>query len=176
MSSKCLNVSSYLSTALIQLEALLLRKSWVISAFIFIKTLTHHNSFTQTFIFAQKVIFCKIKFLISSYHASLHEIAHQKVERLSLSSKIWWDDDLKFDEMTLSSSLMRWRFFRQVWWIVLVKFDEMLRQVWWVAFVKFDEMLRQVWRRIIDVARQIENKHTSFDNREWACVIRQEWD
>jgi hypothetical protein len=139
MSSKCLNVSSYLSTALIQLEALLLRKSWVISAFTFIKTLTHHSSFTQTSIFAQKVIFCKIKFLISSYHASLHEIAHQKVERLSFFSKVWWDDDLKFDEMTLSSNLMRWRFFRQVWWVAFVKFDESLSSSLMRCFVKFDE-------------------------------------
>jgi hypothetical protein len=93
--------------------------------------------------------------------------------------------------MTLSSSLMRWRF-RQIWWNdAFVKFDEMtffssnlinrFRQVWWVAFVKFDEsshfkfdeMLHQIWHLVINVARQIENKHTSFDNREWACVIRQ---
>jgi hypothetical protein len=32
------------------------------------------------------------------------------------------------------------------------------------------------WRLIINVARQIENRHTSLDNQEWACVIRQKWD
>jgi hypothetical protein len=40
---------------------------------------------------------------------SLQKIAYQKVEKLFLFSKIWWDDVIKFDE-SLSSNLMKWRF------------------------------------------------------------------
>jgi integrase len=65
------------------------------------------------------------------------------------------------------SSLMRWRF-------SLSSLMSRFRQVWWVVFVKFHEISQQIWRLIIDAARQIENRHTSLDNREWACVIRQD--
>jgi hypothetical protein len=78
--------------------------------------------------------------------------------------QVWWDDAfVKFDEITLSSSLMRWRF-RQSWWD-----DVFFRQDWWVALVKidesshFDKMLCQAWRLIIKVARKVGNEHTSFD-------------
>jgi hypothetical protein len=80
----------------------------------------------------------------------------------------WWNDVIKFDK-SLSSNLMKWRFH-------LSSLMNRFRQVWWVILLKFDEMLRQAWRLIMNVARQIENKHTSLDNREWACVIRQKWD
>ncbi len=125
----------------------------------FIRTLTYHNNLTQ-----QKWSSARLSF---SHHVSLHKIAHQKVEELSFFSKIWWDDDLKFDEMTLSSSLIKWRF-------SLSSLMSRFHQVWWVVLVKFNEISQQIWRLIINVARQIENKHTSLDNREWACVIRQD--
>jgi hypothetical protein len=81
---------------------------------------------------------------------------------------IWWDDVIKFDE-SFSSDLMKWRFHSS-------SLMNRFRQIWWIVFFKFDEMFRQAWRLIINVVRQIENKHTSLDNRKWACVIRQKWD
>jgi hypothetical protein len=98
------------------------KKSWIISTSIFIKTLIYHSNFTQTFIFAQNKWFsARLSF---SHHVSLHEIVHQKVKKLSFFSKVWWNDDL---------NLMKWRF-RQFWWN-----DVFFRRIWWVAFVKFNE-------------------------------------
>ncbi len=88
----------------------------------------------------------------------MHEIAYQKVEKLSFFLKVWWDVDhqiwwdalIKFDEIRLikfdEMSLIR---FDE---IQLIRFDEMSSvrfdeksscsyQVWWVAFVKFDKSL-----------------------------------
>jgi hypothetical protein len=71
----------------------------------------------SSFIFAQKWFFVKLSF---SHHVSLHEIVYQKVKKLSFFSKslmrrrsqIWWNDAfVKFNEITLSSILMRWRLF-----------------------------------------------------------------
>jgi hypothetical protein len=101
----------------------------------------------------------------------MHEIAYQKVEKLPFSLKVWWDAAhqiwwvafVRFDEMTFS----------------LIKFDESLSSFDEVtfSFIKFDEPLSSSLMRclIIDAARQIENRHTSLDNREWACVTRQKW-
>jgi hypothetical protein len=104
---------------------------------------------------------------------SLQKIAHQKVEKLSFFSKIWWDDAfLRLDEMTLSNLMNR---FRQIWWD-----DVFIHQVWWIAFVKFDESLIMSLMRCLvnfnDVSSQtsldksrinmrhsiIENKYASF--------------
>ncbi len=137
--------------------------------------------------------------LSSSNQVSLQKIANQKVEKLSDLSKIWWNSVafVKFDE-SLSSFWWDDVFVHQVWWAAFVIWwDDVFthqvwwvarqvwwvarqvwwvaRQVWWVALLKFDEMSRQAWRLIINAARQIENRHTSLDNREWACVIRQRW-
>jgi hypothetical protein len=158
MSSDCLNDNSHLLTVVeITWSSSLIRKSWVISAFNFhqerslIIVALHTNIYFRT---KRKWSSARLSF---SHHVSLHEIAHQKVENC-LSSQ-------KFDETTISS-LMRWRL-RQLWWD-----DVLFRQDWWVAFVKFDEplhfdeMSHQARRLIIDAARQIENRHTSLDNRE----------
>jgi hypothetical protein len=118
------------------------------------------------------MIFCKTKFFVSCIDAWNRLSESKKIVLLSQSlmrwdsRQVWWDDVFVKLEMTLSSSLMKWRLFRQVWWVAFVKFDESLH-------FKFDEMFCQAWRLIIDVARQIENRHTSLDNREWACIIRQ---
>jgi hypothetical protein len=139
----------------------LLKKLSYISVQFSLRTLTHHNNFTQTF------IFCKIKFFTSSIAAEYCSSESRKIVSLSSNlmrwrsrqiewdetssdlmrwrfRQIWWNDAfVRFDEMTLSLNLMRWRSF--------VKFDEssssnlMSRfcQVWWVAFVKFDESSHQ---------------------------------
>ncbi len=119
------------------------------------------------------MIFCKTKFLISRVAAWDHSSESREIVFLFKSlmrwrSQIWWDDVfVKFDEMTFfSSSLIRRRFLCQIWWIALIKFDE--------SFVKFNEISHQARRLIINVARQLENRHTSLDNREWACVTRQD--
>jgi hypothetical protein len=86
----------------------------------------------------------------------MHEIAYQKVRKLSFSLKVWWD----------VAHQIWWDIVHQIWWdiahqideIQLIKFDDMSSvrfdeksfsqvwwdrsyQVWWVAFVKFDESL-----------------------------------
>jgi hypothetical protein len=103
----------------------------------------------------------------------MHEIVYQKVERLFFSLKVWWDETLvRFDEMTFSSSLMRWRF-RQVWWddVFFVKFDESLssslmsrsRQAWWVVSL-------QVWW---DASSSLTSHHKRRStDREQTYVIR----
>jgi hypothetical protein len=92
--------------------------------------LIYHNNFTQTFFFAQKMIFCKIKFFILCIVAW---------NCLSKSRKIVFLLK-KFDEMTFSSDLMRWRF-RQIWWDDVFSSSLMsrFRQIWWVVLVKFDK-------------------------------------
>ncbi len=84
-----------------------------------LKTLTHHSSFIQ------KTIFCKTKFFTSNVTAE--DCWSESRETVCLFKK--------FDEMTRWFDLMRWRRFRQVWWVAFV--------IWWddVFFIKFDESL-----------------------------------
>jgi hypothetical protein len=70
-------------------------------------------------------------------------------------SQIWWNDVIvKFNEMRLFSS----NFNESLSSNLMSRF----RQIWWIVFLKFDEMFHKR-RLIINVVWQIENKHTSLD-------------
>ncbi len=124
----------------------------------------------------------------------MHEIAYQKIKKLSFFLKIWWDVAhqiwwnalIKFDEMSLIK-------FDEIQFIrfdemSFVKFDEKSSrsyQIWWVAFVKFDESLSSnLMSRLVkflslrkielDLVRHLEktrveqSKHRRWNDQAWS--------
>jgi hypothetical protein len=160
MSSNCLNVNDHSLIVDITWSSSFKNEIELYQRLIFKKTLIYHSNFTKTFIFAQNMIFCKIKSFISCIETWDLLLKNKKIvfffqslmkRRLSNLIKYRSSNLMKYDSSNLmkynSSRLMKCRL-SNLMKSRLIKFDERsfvsslmnrFRQIWWIVFVEFDE-------------------------------------